>query len=251
MEGLLEKQKQVLLVLNTPANNPTGYSMTAEEMDQTVEIIRDLGMKYPEKKITLCLDVSYIDFDDTFENSRKIFDSIHDMPENTMTLVVFSMSKSYTMCGVRCGALVCLGETKEAAGLFKAAMSYSSRSVWSNVVRMAQRILVDINLNPETRDQVAREREKFSRLITERGETFYQEAIRVNLSCCPYKHGYFVAIPCRYPEKAAEILCNDRVFVVPQSQGLRFSPCAVTKEKCLKAPEIIKRAIEKSEEITE
>ena len=81
--------------------------------------------------------MSYIDFDDTFENTRRIFDCIRDMPENSMTLVVFSMSKSYTMCGMRCGALVCLGETKEAAERFKAAMSYSSRSVWSNVVRLS------------------------------------------------------------------------------------------------------------------
>ena len=138
--GLLERQNQVLLVLNTPANNPTGYSMTPEEMDRVVEAIRRFGALYPDKKITFCLDVSYIDFDDTFENTRRIFDCIRDMPENSMTLVVFSMSKSYTMCGMRCGALVCLGETKEAAERFKAAMSYSSRSVWSNVVRMAQRI---------------------------------------------------------------------------------------------------------------
>ena len=34
--GLLERQNQVLLVLNTPANNPTGYSMTPEEMDRVV-----------------------------------------------------------------------------------------------------------------------------------------------------------------------------------------------------------------------
>ncbi len=245
---LLERQKQVLLVLNTPANNPTGYSMTVEEMDRVVEIIRRSGAQYPEKKITFCLDVSYIDFDDTFENTRKIFDCIRDMPDNAMTLVVFSMSKSYTMCGMRCGALVCLGETREAADLFKAAMSYSSRSVWSNVVRMAQRILVDINLNPEVKAAADAERQAFSRLITSRGETFYGEAKRVGLRCCPYKHGYFIAIPCKHPAKAAELLCGDNVFVVPQARGLRFSPCAVTTEKCLRAPAMIKRAIEKSEE---
>ena len=219
-------------------------------LDRVVEMIRRFGALYPDKKITFCLDVSYIDFDDTFENTRRIFDCIRDMPENSMTLVVFSMSKSYTMCGMRCGALVCLGETKEAAERFKAAMSYSSRSVWSNVVRMAQRILVDINLNPEVKRQADTEREKFRDLISRRGETFYGEAKRVGLKCCPYKHGYFIAIPCKNPAKAAEILCGDNVFVVPQARGLRFSPCAVTTEKCLRAPEIIRRAIEKSEEET-
>ena len=61
--------------------------------------------------------------------------------------------------------------------------------------------------------------------------------------CFPAVKAYRIA-------KAAEILCGDNVFVVPQARGLRFSPCAVTTEKCLRAPEIIRRAIEKSEEET-
>lgn len=191
LRELLEKQKQVLLLLNTPANNPTGYSMTKEEMDKVVDVLKKLAAEYPDRRLTFCLDVSYIDFDGTFEETRSIFDSIHDMPENMMTLVVFSMSKSYTMCGMRCGAIVCLAETKEAADLFKAAMSYSSRSVWSNVVRIAQRILVDINLNPEVKAEVDKERLVFSELITKRGQTFYGEAQRVGLKCCPFKRRWF------------------------------------------------------------
>ena len=244
---LLEKQKQVLLLLNTPANNPTGYSMTKEEMDKVVDVLKKLAAEYPDRRLTFCLDVSYIDFDGTFEETRSIFDSIHDMPENMMTLVVFSMSKSYTMCGMRCGAIVCLAETKEAADLFKAAMSYSSRSVWSNVVRIAQRILVDINLNPEVKAEVDKERLVFSELITKRGQTFYGEAQRVGLKCCPYKHGYFIAIPCKNPAKVAAYLEEEHVYVVPQKKGLRFSPCAVTTDKCLRAPAIIKKAVDRVE----
>lgn len=243
---VLRKQKQLLLVLNTPANNPTGYSMTKEEMNQVIAVLRRYAAEYPDKRLTLCLDVSYIDFDAGFEESREIFECIHDMPENMMTLVVFSMSKSYTMCGMRCGALVCLGETEEAAQEFKAAMSYSSRSVWSNVIRIAQRVLVEINFNPELKAQVDKERLAFSDLISKRGKAFYDEAVRVGLPCCPYKHGYFIAVPCKNPGKAAEYLSEKHVYVVPQAQGLRFSPCAVTMEKCLKAPQLIKEAIEEA-----
>lgn len=247
LRELLEKQKQVLLLLNTPANNPTGYSMTKEEMDKVAAVLKKLAAEYPDRRLTFCLDVSYIDFDGSFEETRSIFDSIHDMPENMMTLVVFSMSKSYTMCGMRCGAIVCLAETKEAADLFKAAMSYSSRSVWSNVVRIAQRILVDINLNPEVKAEVDKERLVFSDLITKRGQSFYGEARRVGLKCCPYKHGYFIAIPCKNPAKVAVYLEEEHVYVVPQKKGLRFSPCAVTTEKCLRAPAIIKQAVDRVE----
>ena len=130
---------------------------------------------------------------------------------------------------------------------FKAAMSYSSRSVWSNVVRIAQRILVDINLNPEVKAEVDKERLVFSDLITKRGQSFYGEARRVGLKCCPYKHGYFIAIPCKNPAKVAAYLEEEHVYVVPQKKGLRFSPCAVTTEKCLRAPAIIKQAVDRVE----
>ncbi len=52
LEALLKRQKQVVLALNTPANNPTGYSMTKEEMDRTVEVIRRCGKQYPDRDIT-------------------------------------------------------------------------------------------------------------------------------------------------------------------------------------------------------
>ena len=126
-------------------------------------------------------------------------------------------------------------------------MSYSSRSVWSNVVRIAQRILVDINLNPEVKAEVDKERLVFSDLITKRGQSFYGEARRVGLKCCPYKHGYFIAIPCKNPAKVAAYLEEEHVYVVPQKKGLRFSPCAVTTEKCLRAPAIIKQAVDRVE----
>lgn len=243
---ILKKQNQLLLILNTPANNPTGYSMTKEEMDGVVAVLKRYAAQYPKKNLTLCLDVSYIDFDGTFEETRSIFNSFQDMPENTMVLVVFSMSKSYTMCGMRCGALACLGATKESAQIFKDAMSYSSRSVWSNVIRVAQKVLVDINTNPQLKTQTDNERAAFRELITHRGQAFYGQAKHIGLRCCPYKHGYFISIPCRNPGKAAEYLAGEHVYVVPQPQGLRFSPCAVTMEKCLKAPEMIKRAIERA-----
>lgn len=74
MAEVAERQKQILLILNTPANNPTGYTMTPQEMAGVVELIRKYA-KDEERKITLCLDVSYIDYDAEFEESRRIFES--------------------------------------------------------------------------------------------------------------------------------------------------------------------------------
>ena len=164
--------------------------MTPQEMKGVIDLVKKYA-KDPEQKITLCLDVSYIDYDEEFEESRKIFDELKDLPENTMLTVVFSMSKSFTMCGMRCGAVVCLSPTKEAAESFKAAMSFSSRSTWSNVIRSAQRVLVEICLDPKQKEEADNERRKFVQTITCRGKIFMAEAEKAGLKCCPYKHGFY------------------------------------------------------------
>ncbi|MCB7319333.1 pyridoxal phosphate-dependent aminotransferase [Lacrimispora sp. 210928-DFI.3.58] len=246
MAEVAERQKQILLILNTPANNPTGYTMTPQEMAGVVELIRKYA-KDEERKITLCLDVSYIDYDAEFEESRRIFDELTDMPENTMVTVIFSMSKSFTMCGLRCGAIVCLSPTEEAARCFKDAMTFSSRSTWSNVIRPAQKVLVDICLDEDLKREADSQREKFRQIITKRGHTFLEEAGRAGLACCPYKHGFFITVPYENADKLAQALQEEQVYVVPLVKGIRFSPCAVTEEKCRRAPGIIKRVMERLE----
>ena len=72
-----------------------------------------------------------------------------------LVTLVFSMSKSYTMCGMRCGAIVCLSPEKAAAERFKQVMSVSSRATWFNVVRLAQKVLVEICSDPALKQQTA------------------------------------------------------------------------------------------------
>ena len=244
---LAGRQKHQLVLLNTPANNPTGYSMTVQDMQAVADVIK----KYAEdetQSITLCLDVSYIDYDEEFEASRKIFDVLKGMPENTMVTVVFSMSKSYTMCGVRSGAVACLAETQEAADAFKQAMSYSSRHTWSNVMRAAQEVLVEIAQDPRLWETAYSQRRKFVDIITHRGQAFCKEAERVGLKCAPYRHGFFTTVPFDKPMELSDELQKEHIYVVPLDGGIRFSPCAVTAEKCMRAPAAIQAAIKRIEE---
>ncbi len=245
-EAVLKEQPRLLLILNTPANNPTGYSMTKAEMEKVMTVLRDLAAD-KSRKITLCIDVSYIDFAGSFEQSRQIFDAITDIPENMMVTLIFSMSKSYSMCGMRCGAIVCLSPDEAAADCFRQVMGISSRSTWSNVTRLPQTVMVKICSDPELKAQVDREREVFKKIIAERARAFLDYAEEYGVRCCHYDSGYFIAIPCSDPERVAGRLQEQNVYVVPLKKALRFSPCAVTKEKCLRAIRIIKNVMEEVE----
>lgn len=54
--------------------------------------------------------------------------------------------------------------------------------------------------------------------------------------------------PYKDPQKLADELQKELIFVVPLEKGIRFSPCAVTEDKCKKAPAAIARAIKNLEE---
>ena len=56
---LLRIQDRLVLILNTPANNPTGYSLSVDEWQQVVAILN----RVPDDRIVaLLVDIAYIDF---------------------------------------------------------------------------------------------------------------------------------------------------------------------------------------------
>ena len=58
---ILAKQDRILLIINTPAHNPTGFSLTPEEIENVVKMLEDV-LAGTDKSAALCLDVAYIDY---------------------------------------------------------------------------------------------------------------------------------------------------------------------------------------------
>ena len=91
---VLEKQDQLIIFLNTPAQNPTGYSLTDGDWEKVVQLISGLPK---EKKITLLLDTAYIDFAGDEDEYRGFLPYLERMPENVLTVLAFSMSKTFLL----------------------------------------------------------------------------------------------------------------------------------------------------------
>ena len=58
---LLRRQENLCIILNTPAHNPTGYTIKEREWDSIVSILNKVAAK-EAKRIVLFVDVAYIDF---------------------------------------------------------------------------------------------------------------------------------------------------------------------------------------------
>ncbi|SHJ98143.1 aromatic-amino-acid transaminase [Geosporobacter subterraneus DSM 17957] len=246
VEELLKKQDQLVILLNSPANNPTGYSLTNEEWEAVLNYLKKEASS-PEKKITLFVDIAYIDFAGETNECRSFMKQFGGLPENILTIMAFSMSKGYTLYGMRCGAMICVSANKAVAEEFKAVNQFSNRGVWSNGTRPAMTVLAQIFESPQLLTQVEKERNTLQQMLSERAEVFLENARKANLKICPYKAGFFITIPCSNPEAVTKELQKDLIFAVPMGKGIRFAVCSVPKDQCAIVPEKLAQAIAKFE----
>ncbi len=247
-KALLEKQDQVLVIINAPAHNPTGFSLEDSEWAAVMDVLRR-GAENPDKKVVLFADVAYIDFAGTVEETRSFMKYFNDLPDNLLVLIGFSMSKGYTLYGMRSGAIICVASTEAIADEFKAVCSFSNRAAWSNGTRAAMRTLADIFEDESLRAKVDAERDAFRALLDKRSSAFMKAAQDIGLETCPFKSGFFISVPCKDPQAVAEEIKKDNLYLVALAKGVRFAPCAVSEEKCANAPAIIKKALEALGEI--
>jgi len=241
---LVAEQDRVLIIINTPAHNPTGFTVEDSKWEEITKFLKETA-ESTEKKITLFVDVAYIDFAGTTKESREFMKFFTNLPTNLLVLVGFSMSKGYTLYGMRSGAIICIAPTQEIATEFENVCSFSNRAAWSNGTRPAMETLADIFTDKELFDSVESEREEFRFLLDKRAKTFMDEANKNDLVTAPYKAGYFIAVPCDDPVALCEELKKENLFVIPLAMGIRFAPCAVSEAKCAASPAIIKMVMDR------
>ncbi|MFQ8601656.1 MAG: aminotransferase class I/II-fold pyridoxal phosphate-dependent enzyme [Anaerovoracaceae bacterium] len=239
---LLEKQESLVIILNTPAHNPTGYSLTLEDWDNVVDILSEEAKC--GKAIALVIDAAYIDFAGDEEEYRRFLPKLEKLPENVISIMAYSLSKTYTLYGTRCGAMICIAKTQEIADEFKRVCEYSSRGSWSNSAKVAQVILSRIYGDTALLNKVNEERAYYRRMLLARGRAFTEESEKAGLKIVPFDAGFFISIPCDNPDEVSARLEKEGLFIVPLAKGLRVSVASISEEKCRKLPAMIKAAMD-------
>ena len=229
LEELFAKQDSLLLIINTPAHNPTGYSLS--EADWTG--VLDLCRKYAAegKKVNLLVDIAYIDYAGEKNECRRFMKQFSNLPENIFTMFAFSMSKGYTMYGQRTGAIIGLSASKELVDEFVDVAKYSSPATWSNINRGAMAVLNAIQQDAGLLADFEAERESLYEIIRDRAAIFMKEAQECGLNALPYKAGFFLSIPAKDSKAVCDELHKDLIFAVPLKAGVRIAVCSVPKQK--------------------
>lgn len=240
---LLAKQDGLVIIINTPAHNPTGYTFTDEDWDKALNCMKE-AIKDGKKKITLFVDIAYIDFAGDADKYRTFFPKLENLPANLFVVVGFSMSKGYTMYGMRAGAMICMTADKEIADEFKTVCSFSCRGTWSNCTRASMTVLTKIYADQSLLKKVTDERKFYCDMLVKRGQAFQKAADEAGLPTVPFDTGFFAVVPCKNADAVGKELQKSGIFTVPIGDGLRVSVASVSEERCKMLPAKIKAAIE-------
>ena len=229
VESLLKTQDSLLVILNTPAHNPTGYALTSDEWDGVLDVIKRHAAT--GKKISLLADVAYIDFSTEKKVAWSFVKKFAGMPSNVLIMLAFSMSKSYTFYGQRAGALAAFSTDADVIKEFDDTNKFSCRAIWSNVNNGAQVICSKIYRDKNLAAELEKDQAALRNLVNSRAKIFVDEAANCGLKIVPYKGGFFIAVPAENPAAVCEKLHEDLIFAVPLKLGIRVAVCSMPLAK--------------------
>ncbi len=240
MTSLAEVQGRVVVIINDPCQNPTGYSMKYEEWQAVIKMINEIANA--NTPVVLLYDMAYIDYDRRgFDASRKNISLFTELNDNAIAILAFSGSKTLGLYGLRIGAAIAMSKNREAAREFYAACEYTGRAIWSGSSTLGMNIISEVLTNHKDKFEV--ELKKASDLLINRANTFIEEAKNNGVVSLPYECGFFVTIPCANPKEVFEKLKAKGVYIIPMSNAIRVTLSAISTDEIKRIVKIIKSVL--------
>ncbi len=231
----IASQGRVLLFLNDPCNNPTGYSMRPQEWKAVVDRVLVHAERAP---VTLLVDTAYFAYN--AHDPRAFLKELVPLVGKAGLLFAWSASKTFTHYGLRVGALIACVADEKARASTEAALVYSCRGTWSNCNRGGLLAITRLLAEPALREACDHERDVLKAILRTRVDAFNTLASARGLRYPRYEGGFFVTVFHDDAVAKATAMKEAGVFVVPQSPpktgdsrdkgALRVALCSVAEK---------------------
>ncbi len=219
--GQLASQGRALVLLNSPCNNPTGYSFDDAEWCAVTDVAQrasKLG------RVAILIDLAYAKFAaPATPDFSRYADQLADGP---LLLAAWTASKTFTYYGGRVGALVAVHPDAAERARIQSAFAFGCRGTWSNCNHQGMLAISEILGDATLRAQCDRERERLRSLLSTRVAAFNAAAKKRGLRFPRYEGGFFVTVFHDDVENAARAMKEQGVFVVPSGKALRVALCS-------------------------
>jgi len=220
-----EDQGRILLLVNTPGQNPTGYTLTQDDWSGIAAAVEALPDHVP---VTVLLDLAYLRYG---LGPDAWWDAVDRILLRGTVLIAWTASKTFTQYGARIGALIALHPNAEAREEMNRAFDLTCRGTWSACNHAGQLGVLRLLEDEELRRASDRERGEFIDLLGDRWEAFSAAADAHGLHTPPWSGGFFTCVLCPDSHVMAHRLAERDVFTVPVSGGLRIALCATSADR--------------------
>jgi aromatic-amino-acid transaminase len=238
-EDLMRRQGRLLIVLNTPCHNPTGFSLDATEYERLGQALERLAARGP---VTLLLDLAY----EKFRNpqSARWQPLAERLMGKVQVLCAWTASKGFTQYGSRIGALAAFHPEADERRRLENALGYTCRGTWSNCNHLGMQAVARILSDPELRARADAERDGYFDLLDGRVAAFNEHAAKHGLVYPRYEGGFFVSVFTDDPFAVVERTKAEGVFLVPLQGAVRVALCATPVAKVERLVDSLARAVE-------
>ena len=226
---VMEKQDRIVLVVNDPCHNPTGYSMTIAEWKELIAFLNECSKRMP---VILIDDIAYIDYSYDLNHVRDYMNEFNHISDNVMIITAFSCSKTLTSYGLRCGAAVIQAQKEESVREAEIVFEKAARATWSNIPNAAMANFVWVT--SKNRDAFMQEKQTYIDLMKERSDLFILQAKACGLPFYPYKEGFFVTLKIEDKDRrdrVHEAFLKNHIYAVKVKNGIRVAICSLPVRK--------------------
>ena len=219
---IMHSQHKLLVILNDPCHNPTGYSLTTEEWTDITEFLSGLSC---QGQVIILNDIAYIDYSYNLNTSRDYLRCFNYLANNVTVIIAFSCSKTLTAYGFRLGAAIILNKDPQVVKTISTVYERDARAIWSNVNNGGMLTFPKVISDPE----FLAEKQTYIDLMQQRSELFMKEAQENDLPYYPYKEGFFItiAVDPKNLDQYHEALMADQIYTVKVNKGIRLAICSL------------------------
>jgi len=232
-------EETVMIVVNDPCHNPTGYSMSLSEHETFAQLVNEMSLN---KQISVLFDVAYMDYTE-YPYFEQLLPVLKMYQPEVDLYIAFSGSKSFGVYGFRMGALLYMNTSENKVDVFEKTVKSFASAIYG-----APNSMSVLLLNEVIHKSILDEDQKEARLlINTRANKFMGLCHDEKINFYTYINGFFITVKSKNPLKLTETLKQMGVYVIPTNEGIRIALSSIKLAEIERLVSTLKKAVNISE----
>ncbi len=231
---LCKKQHEVIVIVNDPCHNPTGFTLSEQEFKDIIYILNEMK----DNSIVFLYDLAYLEYSHESDNRIKI-SHLPMLQSHVLTIIGFSGSKTFGAYGLRLGAAIMISSNEDKVKAAYPKYVNEARGSWSAAPTASIELFNKFQI-AENKKNFLKDLAKINTLVQKRSQSFVSQAKAIGLKTHPFRSGFYTVVLTKDPEKDYLKLAEHRIFGVPMNGGVRFALCSLSLKDIEGLPQKIK-----------